>query len=506
MSINLYLASEFEYSRGLANKLLDEHVIDFCLADHFPWDESPKHDDRIVEVDHRPSLHDEYDLVCDINEFPTVSKDLLEKMLPYESMAIAMGMRRLNYPTSEYGEEKKKYLQHVRYWNYMFDKYHINLIVTHCIPHSQGMYVKYGLARVKGIPFLMWHAEWTFKERRFWGSSLEGIGASIGQTYIRLCEEKKTDIELDEDIAKAYDIVGQEPDRNDRKKYDTSIIKRRTHLYERSYENQVKDYYRKYFRSVVRSLVKTHSLEMHKKQRGWFRLRRRHFSAYRFYKRHNECLLSEYNKMACNADYSQKYVLYLPQVFPEASVVPLAGVFSEQYNSVQILARAAEKAGICVYFKEHPHSPGRSWDFYDEIKSIKNVRFIKTSEFSYDLIKNSIGVATQTGTCVWEALKMKKPVFVFSQGYYWKKCPGVFEVTDEEQGADLIRSAMNGVEINDEDIRRYLYAIQLETIKDASTEEINKSAIDPSYMIQPIDLSDRVELIKRFIQKESIIR
>ena len=81
MAINLYLASEYEYRRGLANRLIDENVVDFCLTDHLPWTYSPEHDDRIVEIDHRPSHLAEYDEVCDINELPAVSKELMEKIV-----------------------------------------------------------------------------------------------------------------------------------------------------------------------------------------------------------------------------------------------------------------------------------------------------------------------------------------------------------------------------------------------------------------------------------------
>lgn len=501
----MYLASEYEYRRGLANRLLDENVIDFCLTDHLPWTESPKHDDRIVEIDHRPSHIAEYDEVCDINELPAVSKELMEKMLPYESMAIKIGMRRLDKPTTEYEEEKRKYLQHLRYWNYMFDKYNINLVVTHCIPHSQGMYVKYGLAKVRNIPFLLWHANGTFINRLSWGDSLESIGAEVGKKYLELCKYSIENVILDDDIERDYEIIKCPPRRTSRERYDKRIIKSNIKNIDKGYKNQKKTYIRKLVRSIIRSIVKTQSLRYYREKEYWFRMNKRHFIAYRYYKKHNELSVRDYNRIAVAPDYSKEYVLYLPQVTPEANTMPLAGVFAEQYNSIQLLARAAQREGLYVYVKEHPHCPGRSKDFYREIVGIKNVRLIKTNEMSYDLMKNSIGVATQTGTCTWEALVMGKPVFVFGSGYHWKKCPGVYEIEDEEQGSRVIRDVLSGKFVfSEKEIKRYLYAFQLESLKEVSQEEEYKRVFDDNYKIPPFDLTDRVELIKKFIRQNNI--
>lgn len=501
MGVNLYLASEYEYRRGLANRLLEEDIIDFCLADHFPWTESPDHDDRIVEVDHRPSANDEYKIVCDMNELPAVSKDLIERMQPYESMAIKMGMRFLNMPITEYEEEKRKYLQHLRYWNYMLDHYHINLIVTHNTPHSQGKYVVYALSRVKKIPMLIWDACGTFGQRRFWGDSLSSIGKSVGDRYLELTRKRVNDFVLEDDIINDYDILKNKVIISERKQYDTKIITDRATFYAKSYKDKRRRYIYQYFRQICRSIIKTRSLDLFNQNRQWFRICRRRFYAYQYYKRHLECPISEYNKIAKTADMTQRYIVFFLQVFPEANVMPRAGVFSEQYNSIQLLARAADRCGVYVYVKEHPHNPGRSWDFYDEIRYIRNVILIKTNVLSQELIENSLGVATQSGTCIWEAISLKKPVFAFGNAHYWKHCPGVIDIVDEEQGESVIRKAIEGIKIEEADIKRYLFAIQLETLKEVNPEEEIMRVMDNSYKIPEFDLSDRVRLIKSFISQ-----
>lgn len=505
MGVNLYLDSDYEYRRGLAHKLLEENVIDFCLANLLPWCTPPKPDKRIVTVDHRPSHLGEYDEVCDINDLPALSRDLMEKMLPYESMAIKIGMRRLDKPTTEYEEEKRKYLQHLRYWNYIFDKYNINLVVTHCVPHSQGGYVKYALARVRGITTLFWFGDGNYPNRMVWGETLESIGESIERKYRDLCQQGVSEFKLADDIAVAYEQAKLPPKESQRKRYDKKVRRRHTQIIEKSYYDQKKDYIRQYCRSFVRSIVKTKSLQLFREKGYWFRLNRRHFNAYRFYIKHNEGSIKYYNKNAQSPDFSDRYILYLPQVFPEACVMPLAGVFAEQYNSIQLLARAAEKNDVLVYVKEHPHSPGRPKDFYDDIKKIKNVKLIKTDVTSYDLMKHSIAVSTQTGTCIWEALAMQKPALVFGRGYLWKGCPGVIEIADENQGAFAISDAMNQrISIEENELRRYLYAFQLESLKEEPPDIAVKHVFDDFYDIPPFDLSDRVELIKRIVLKNRL--
>lgn len=501
--INLYLASEFEYRRGLAHRLLDEGVIDFCLTDYLPWTEAPTYDERIVPVDHTPSGNDEYSKICDINELPAVSKELMERMLPYESMAIHIGMRRFNYPTIEYEEEKRKYLQHLRYWNYMFEKYRINLIVTHCIPHSQGKYVVYGLARVKGIPMLIWHRSGLIDTRCFWGASLETIGMSIGERYKKI-GTSLTDVRLDPDIELAYMKAGNKPTVVDKKHYDSKILKSHKDIFYGGYKDKKKMYLYRKIRELIRSLYKTHSLDLYREKDVWFRLWRRHIRSTEYFMRHQCYSVKEYDKMACQPNYTDRFIIFFLQVSPEASTMPLAGVFAEQYNSIQLLARVAEKMGMLVYVKEHPHIVYRSKDFYAEIKSIKNVKLISSEVISYDLINHCVCVATQTGTCILEAMCQGKPTIVFGDGYFWKQAPGVYEMTDEAQGEKLLKMIIGGIKIYPIDVKRYFYAIQLESLKAEDPSELEKRMLDDNYIIKGFSLDDRVELIKRFISEFNV--
>lgn len=498
--INLYLMSELDYKRGLASRLVEGGVVDFCLVNSLPW--TARYDEciNVKTVDHGPFLFDEYDRVCNINDIPCVSKSLIEKMLPYESTAIKMGCRRLNVPVSEYEEEKRKYLQHLRYGNYLLDKYRINLIVLPGHPHSPGSYVIYGLAQVKGIQVMLWSQQDTFLNRVLWGDSIENIGMNIARRYNELCKQGIVDFELDPDVVAGYEKVCQHPDNLKVSLVNKRKMRSADELREKQLKDKKREYDRDYIRTLARSILKAKSLKPLEMKGISFRTRKRSFAAYSYYKRHLEMSVDRYDrKLAVKADMTCRYILFLLQFSPEASTLPQAGVFAEQYNSIQLLSRAAQKVGVKVYVKEHPHNPGRSKDFYDEIRFIDNVRLIRSYESTYELMKNSIAVSTQTGSCIWEAVGMKKPIFVFSSGYFWKGCPGVYEMVDEKQGADLIKRAIDGIEMRDEDIRRYLYAIGLETIKEVTPWEMNDYAMNPTKEAPHVDLEERVQLIKRFI-------
>lgn len=498
--INMFLATEAEYRRGLAHKLLNEGVIDFCLAAVNPYTHLPEKDDRIVTVNTLPSMDDEYYTVCDINELPALSTDLMERMRPFESMALKMGDRRaFCRPISEYADEKRKYLQHLRYWNYMLDKYNINLVVHACPPHSPGMVVLDSLAHVKGIPSLIWFRNGLFVNRLVWGDSINSIGNSIEERYNKLTEERIDDFELDDDIERDYQRFlsdTHETLNNTRKIKSKRSLIRNNRI---AYRSKFKYFMREYIRYNIRAIVKPETSHDLRDREVWFRLRKKQLKSFKYYIRNQIAYAPDYDKMAVYPDYSKKYICFYLQAYPEATTAPMGGVFAEQYTSIQLLARAAEKVGCLVYVREHPAQTDRPHDVYSEIKDIKNVVFIKTTVKSSDVIKNSVAVATQTGSCIIEAALLGKPAIVFGKGHIYKGCPNVYEMTDEDQGAKIIQSLIDGFTLNKADIRRYMYAVQLETLLECDIEQELKRVLDYNYVEPEVPLDDRVKLIKKFI-------
>ena len=122
----------------------------------------------------------------------------------------------------------------------------------------------------------------------------------------------------------------------------------------------------------------------------------------------------------------------------------------------------------------------KSPDFYELVKDIGNVVFIKTSHNSHELIKNSILTATINGTCGIEAINFNKNCIIFSPNWY-----------DSSEGIHLVRTP--------NDVSKVLEKISDQKNSDLS---IHKEDFDRDLMIKfsrhdpyELDGSSRKELI-----------
>ena len=173
-----------------------------------------------------------------------------------------------------------------------------------------------------------------------------------------------------------------------------------------------------------------------------------------------------YNRIAENFDSNKKYIYFALQQTPEATTLPLAGVFENQLLSIQMLAYSAQKFGVEVYVKEHYVQLVREKDFYKELRRIPNVRLIKTTDDTYQVICGAIAVATQTGSCIWEGIIRKKNALVFGTCCFWKGAPGVHFINSVEKCQNVIKRILEGKdEINEYDVTKYLEAIDQKTVE-----------------------------------------
>ena len=221
---------------------------------------------------------------------------------------------------------------------------------------------------------------------------------------------------------------------------------------------------RKQTQMIKSVLKKERSLEWYRKNKEDINILKKEWWDVHIYNRYVAMTQKEYNKIAVEPDFNKKYIYFGLQFVPEETTIPRAGVFSEQYTSIQLLARAAEKVGVTVYVKEHFVQPFRSKFVYTQLQDISNVALIKTTVSSFDLMKNSVAVATQTGTCILEGALRGKPALVFGESAVWKGLPTMFEIVDEEQGEDVIRDILNGFSAEPDEIKKYFYAIQKKTV------------------------------------------
>jgi len=132
-----------------------------------------------------------------------------------------------------------------------------------------------------------------------------------------------------------------------------------------------------------------------------------------------------------------KFIYFPMPGQPEASTLPAAFEFRDIFLVLRML-RSVIPDEIPIVIKENPscfnsrniYLSGvsyRSRDFYTSLKKIKNVSFVSIHEDSHHLIKESVLVATISGTAAIESVYLGKPAVVFSSNWY-NKINGIFKV------------------------------------------------------------------------------
>ena len=117
-------------------------------------------------------------------------------------------------------------------------------------------------------------------------------------------------------------------------------------------------------------------------------------------------------------DFSEKYYYFPLHYQPEASTLVAAPNYEKQQYAMDLLAKKIP-IGTKLYIKEHFSVLGhREMTFYKSLKNYPNVRLISPLANSHQLIKNSEGVITLTGTAGWETVLYGKPVFVLGNVFY----------------------------------------------------------------------------------------
>jgi hypothetical protein len=158
--------------------------------------------------------------------------------------------------------------------------------------------------------------------------------------------------------------------------------------------------------------------------------------ALQFYDRHATDELPDGNSL----------VLFLHQQ-PEASTMPLGGLFADQLLILDMILGALPK-DMKVYVKEHPYmfeAPAqerheRSVEFYAHMLKDPRVRFVKRTVNSNLLVKDAKYVASICGSVSWEAMRAGKPCIIFGWAWY-AECKSCFSVDSVESLKTAFRDA-----------------------------------------------------------------
>tara|TARA_B100001248_G_scaffold245286_1_gene215018 strand:- start:803 stop:2281 length:1479 start_codon:yes stop_codon:yes gene_type:complete len=109
----------------------------------------------------------------------------------------------------------------------------------------------------------------------------------------------------------------------------------------------------------------------------------------------------------------QKYIYIPMHLEPEMALQNFSPEFTNTFEMITSISKNLPTQYFIV-LKEHPEMYGiRSISYYQKLKQIPNVIFANPNFSSFDLIKNSLAVATITGTAGFEAVFLKKQVLSF---------------------------------------------------------------------------------------------
>lgn len=407
----------------------------------------------------------------DQNDLIPLDEELITKMSNCERVVLKMMERLEPYGKYQYQTGVNLYYLYLRYWNHIIEKNKINLFLSANVPHEGFDFVIYELCKLKNIPVLFLYHQ-----------------SQITDTALIMQDWKKNSIELQKRYKYLKKHLG--------KKNEIKL----TPQFEEQYQSQlsggsmaipfymIKKTWLKRNISFV-SLYFTKLFEPYKKNPSvllykiinpikWVKL---FYFVYQITIRRITTTLLElyykiyYKRISKYPDLTKPYIYIALQYQPELSTSPLADTFVDQDLIVKMISKYAPK-DVLIYVKEHPNQTYfcRDKNFYQNLLNTKNVVLVRKDTDSFELIENSLAVATSTGTPGWEALFRKKPVLMFGS-YIYQFADGVFKITTNKNCIE----AMNKI----------FYKNQKPSLKNTriflkALEEISIPAvIDPYYIV-----------------------
>ncbi len=480
-------ASKNGYQSRILKKLYKKGIFEKCTVITQPLDEKDDYPSDIYhEIHAKYGYACSYFRICDVDELPEVPETILREMEKYKAVALNMTCRNHHMHLLYYDEMEYEYMLHVKFWNKILDDDKIDFIFLTTTPHCAWEYVIYALGKIKRIPVLI-ETVANIPGFNEVGTSLDTLGKN---TMVCFVEGKYNG--MDRYVREYYDKVLNSNEFTSKSK-KTEVLK-----------EQIKWVNRLYYKPLVKRVFNSdnvfsmiHNLRSDEKE---YNIRMHHNIELlmRFLvKRLNYGDQDYYDRRVASRkiDLSGKFIFYALQYFPESSVLPRGGVFWNQINAIRMLAHAAQKRGINVLVKEHWIEESRAKRYYQELKSIKGVFCVKSSEDSSKLINKAVAVASETGTCLQESIIKGKPAITFAD-HYMCGAPGVFRVHDEgEIERVLTMITEENFKISEKNVEKYFEAISKTLVKGyldwPSGPHINLKEC----------ITDTVDLITRFVKE-----
>ncbi|MDD4287210.1 MAG: hypothetical protein PHO20_03920 [Candidatus Peribacteraceae bacterium] len=360
---------------------------------------------------------------ADWNKIAPLDEELLIRMSECESVFMAI-VTRLEWKRSIlYATRKRWYLRHLQFWNDYLTRHRINLYLSAWIPHEIPDIIIYHLCKARGIPVLYFNTT-ELRDTSFVEHDIRQSAIQIQPRYQQL---------LDAHVGQDIDTIPlSEPFAS----YEQALIPR-VGMPPEIEKVKIPTYWGHLYR-----LVMTRPLEFLQRALryctpgGWKRafLAARRWHAVRerehFYAAH-----------AAPPDFNRPFVYFPLHFQPEATTIPMGGVFADLILATRLLNATLPK-DVLIYIKEHPRRSGwqnRSIEYYKEFLELEKVRLVPTTVDTFALREHCLAVATVTGSAGFEALFREKPVFLFGSRYF-QFARGVFPVRSLQECKEAVHA------------------------------------------------------------------
>lgn len=141
-----------------------------------------------------------------------------------------------------------------------------------------------------------------------------------------------------------------------------------------------------------------------------------------------------------------RYIYFAMHYQPELTTTPLGGDASDQFYTIKALSKALPE-GVKLVVKEHPSQfssalhgeQGRDEGAWERVSQLDNTIISDIGVSSISLIANAEAIVTITGTVGWEAIVNKKPCIFFGEAWYqYFKSPVKVRFKDLEKDISIL--------------------------------------------------------------------
>lgn len=451
--------------------------------DFFYWIGPPKMEKWVKEAFPNIIFHPSWDAIagiwpkeCALIDFPPLDEKLLAQLSHVESLALKMMDRHDSICAFSYEERVRHYHRQLQYWLGVVTHHKPEVVVFTTPPHLTYDFLLYHICHFKGIPTVileMTPHPWPGLFISY--CDLDSRYKSIEEKYRRLLLKDERERISIQPAAKEY-----------LSKISSAYEEAIPYYFKTKLDAQNKRVSRpkriagkllqpsKYPHHFAEILDRLRSLGLpgdppvtklkNRRIEEW-PWRQFDQELYRIRAtRYKTKLRRHYESTATSVDLSRPFV-YVPLHYqPERSTSPDGGFYVHQKLIIDNLADSLPNDWR-IYVKEHPsqfrpYSQGersRSFELYDDLLKITNVRLVSLSVPSFSLIDNAKAVASVAGTAGWEAVARGIPALVFAKPWYGA-CDGILNVSTREDLPTAVSKLKEGFRPNPRKIEVFLEA------------------------------------------------